>query len=71
MQPNVQCLCSLPLDVWGEGPLGVLARKGLEARDRGDYAGFEQLQSLYWERMMPAALERRRVLGGGREDAGR
>jgi len=59
-----------PLDVWGEGPLGMLARKGLEARDRGDYAGFEQLQSLYWERMT-AALERRRVLGGGREDAGR
>lgn len=55
-----------PFDVWGEGPLGVLARKGLEARDRGDFAGFEQLQSLYWERMT-AALERRRVLGGGRE----
>ena len=71
--PEVQSLAPceiLGAGVPGEAGIGVLARKGLEAHDRGDYAGFEQLQSLYWERMT-AALERRRVLGGGREDAGR
>jgi hypothetical protein len=59
-----------PYDVWKWGPLGDLRGEALEARERGDLGRFERLQALYWERL-EKALERRRVLGGGRDGDGR
>jgi hypothetical protein len=59
-----------PYDVWTWSPLGDLRGEALEARERGETARFQRLQALYWERL-ETALERRRVLGGGRDGDGR
>ena len=48
----------------------MLAREALAALDAGDVRGYLEKAADYWLGM-EQALERRRVLGGGREDAGR
>ena len=51
-----------PVEVWSGGPLGVLEREALAAREAGDMAGFEAKAAGYW-RMMEQALRRRAVHG--------
>ena len=60
-----------PLDVWGEGPLGVLAREALAALDAGDVRGYLEKASDYWLGM-EQALKRREAhkMGARRSGSG-
>jgi hypothetical protein len=58
-----------PLDVWGEGPLGVLAREALAALDAGDVRGYLEKAADYWLGM-EQALKRREAHRRGRRGTG-
>jgi hypothetical protein len=55
-----------PLDVWGEGPLGVLAREALAALDAGDVRGYLEKAADYWLGMEQALKRREAHRRGGR-----
>jgi hypothetical protein len=55
-----------PLDVWGEGPLGVLAREALAALDAGDVRGYLEKAADYWLGMEKALKRREAHRRGGR-----
>jgi hypothetical protein len=55
-----------PLDVWGEGPLGVLAREALAALDAGDVRGYLVKAADYWLGMEKALKRREAHRRGGR-----
>jgi hypothetical protein len=55
-----------PLDVWGEGPLGVLAREALAALDAGDVRGYLVKAADYWLGMEQALKRREAHRRGGR-----
>ena len=55
-----------PLDVWGEGPLGVLAREALAALDAGDVSGYLVKAADYWIGMDQALKRREAHQRGGR-----
>ena len=55
-----------PLDVWGEGPLGVLAREALAALDAGDVRSYLEKAADYWIGMDQALKRREAHQRGGR-----
>jgi hypothetical protein len=55
-----------PLDVWGEGPLGLLAREALAALDAGDVPGYLDKAADYWLGMEKALKRREAHRRGGR-----
>ncbi len=55
-----------PLDVWGEGPLGLLAREALAALDAGDVRGYLEKAADYWLGMEKALKRREAHRRGGR-----